>query len=147
METLASSCCGTGLLASSLTYWFWSSPKADFQNQELAAEVEDTPLPEHVPSAMEEQIADAERPEIHRSQPSALSSSVRLLEVLPDTLHEGIADLPLEAVSSEENRQINEPAENGSRLKRRCGQSRNIPDNYRRNGEQTGNGWSRMLWR
>ena len=99
------------LLASSLTYWFWSSPKADFQNQELAAEGEDTPLPEHVPSAMEEQIADAERPEIHRSQPSALSSSVRLLEVLPDTLHEGIADLPLEAVSSEENRQINEPAE------------------------------------
>ena len=99
------------LLASSLTYWFWSSPKADFQNQELAAEVEDTPLPEHVPSAMEEQIADAERPEIHRSQPSALSSSVRLLEVLPDTLHEGIADLPMEAVSAEENRQINEPAE------------------------------------
>jgi hypothetical protein len=26
------------LLVSSLTYWFWSSPEADFRNQELAVE-------------------------------------------------------------------------------------------------------------
>lgn len=37
------------LLVSSLTYWFWSSPEADFQNQQLAVEVKDTPLPENRP--------------------------------------------------------------------------------------------------
>lgn len=34
------------LLVSLLTYWFWSFPEADFQNQQLAVEVKDTPLPE-----------------------------------------------------------------------------------------------------
>lgn len=37
------------LLVSSLTYWFWSFPEADFQNQQLAVEVKDTPLPENRP--------------------------------------------------------------------------------------------------
>lgn len=34
------------LLVSSLTYWFWSSPEADFHNQKMAVEMEDTPLPD-----------------------------------------------------------------------------------------------------
>ena len=99
------------LLASALTYWFWSSPTADFQNQELAVEVEDTPLPEIVPNTMQDQLADVNTSENHRSQPSALSSSVRLLSLVPDTLHEEIADLALAAVPSEENQSVDEPTE------------------------------------
>jgi hypothetical protein len=44
------------LLVSSLTYWFWSFPQADFRNQELAVKVKDTPLPEYVP-LQEERMA------------------------------------------------------------------------------------------
>lgn len=47
------------LLVSSLTYWFWSSPQADFRNQELAVKVKDTPLPEYVP-LQEERMAETE---------------------------------------------------------------------------------------
>lgn len=97
------------LLASALTYWFWSSPTADFQNQELAVEVEDTPLPEIVPNTMQDQLADVNTSENHRSQPSALPSSVRLLSLVPDTLHEEIVDLA--AAPSEENQSVDEPTE------------------------------------
>lgn len=99
------------LLASSLTYWFWSSPEADFQNQKLAVEVEETPLPENIPYAMQEQLADAKKPEIPRPQPSVLPSSVRLREVASDTLHEERGDLPLGTVPSEEYQPIDKPEE------------------------------------
>lgn len=65
------------LLVSSLTYWFWSSPKADFQQQELAVEVEKTPLPDTEPVMAEEQIADAFELESRGGQPSVKPSSIR----------------------------------------------------------------------
>lgn len=100
------------LLASALTYWFWSSPKADFQNQKLAVVVEDTPLPENAPKELREQMADAKETEVYQSRPSVLPSSARLMEVVvSDTLHEEEADLPLEAVPSEVNQPKDEPEE------------------------------------
>lgn len=116
------------LLASSLTYWFWSSPKADFQNQRLAVEVEETPLPENIPSVMQEQLADAKKPVIHRPQPSVFPSSVRLREVVSDTLHEAMDDLLLEAVPSEENQPIDEPEEKAEQAHARQLQAQRTAD-------------------
>ena len=50
------------LLVSSLTYWFWSSPEADFRNQELAVEVKNTPLPAQT-SSLDEQVAEVKHAE------------------------------------------------------------------------------------
>lgn len=55
------------LLASSLTYWFWSSPEVDFHSQKLAVEVKDTPLPEKTyvrnPQPERESVQMTEKPE------------------------------------------------------------------------------------
>lgn len=63
------------LLVSSLTYWFWSSPEADFRNQELAVEVEDTPLPAQT-LLQEEQVAEVKQAESFQKEPVALLANV-----------------------------------------------------------------------
>lgn len=63
------------LLVSSLTYWFWSSPEADFRNQKLAAEVEDTPLPAQT-LLQEEQVAEVKQAESFQKEPVALLANV-----------------------------------------------------------------------
>lgn len=61
------------LLVSSLTYWFWSSPQADFRNQELAVKVKDTPLPEYIPF-QKEQVAEVKCTENLSKKSSSLAN-------------------------------------------------------------------------
>lgn len=63
------------LLVSSLTYWFWSSPEADFRNQELAVEVKNTPLPAQT-SSLDEQVAEVKHAEPFQKEPVALLANV-----------------------------------------------------------------------
>lgn len=67
------------LLVSSLTYWFWSSPEADFQNQQLAVEVKDTPLPENRP--IQDQVtAEVAMPETAEPEMKLIASTDVVLE-------------------------------------------------------------------
>lgn len=67
------------LLVSSLTYWFWSSPEADFQNQQLAVEVKDTPLPENRP--IQDQVtAEVAMPETAEPEMKLTASTDVVLE-------------------------------------------------------------------
>lgn len=67
------------LLVSSLTYWFWSSPQADFRNQELAVKVKDTPLPEYVP-LQEERMAETELVETSSEKSVSLLAHTPLIQ-------------------------------------------------------------------
>lgn len=83
------------LLASSLTYWFWSFPKADFP-QQLAVEVDNMPLPETESMLAEEQLADAFGLEIGGDQPSVQPTSIRTASPssLPKRVGEDVERMP-----------------------------------------------------
>lgn len=93
------------LLVSSLTYWFWSSPKADFEQQELAIEMEKTPLPGKEPVYAEEQIADAYRHETDEVQPLVQPASRRMevVEEEKERVPEEVGALSEEAIPAVEN--------------------------------------------
>ncbi len=125
------------LLVSSLTYWFWSSPEADFQQQELAVEVGNTPLPETEPVRVEERIADAFGLENGGEQPSVQPVSIRAVPSasLRRSVEEEVGRIPetvdllsVESVPSVENGHPAEAIEEGpeqSRTTVQATQSRN----------------------
>lgn len=107
------------LLASSLTYWFWSSPKADFRNQKMAADMLDTPLPEKETSLLQEQIAKAENPVAEKSEtenlrgvsPRSMTAVAALAlreEMRPDTILSEETIVDDIKINSEEERELKE---------------------------------------
>ena len=134
---VAAAAAGVVLFVSSLTYWFWSSPKADFQQQELAVEVEKTPLPETEPVRVEEQIADALGLESSGEQPSVQPVSIHTVPAASlrrsvgeevERMPEAVDLLSVEAVPAVDNGQPAEAIEEEpeqSRTTVQTAQSRN----------------------
>ena len=101
------------LLVSSLTYWFWSSPEADFRNQELAVEVKNTPLPAQT-SSLDEQVAEVKHAEPFQKEPVALLANVsskrsagevpeEIVEVNPASVALAEQEEPIESVEEKES--------------------------------------------
>lgn len=119
------------LLVSSLTYWFWSSPEADFQNQQLAVEVKDTPLPENRP--IQDQVT-AEVAMPGKSEPEmkltastdvALEQAVRKVSVEEEKTDEVIVEEPEKEESKTiKNETLTETADTQVQQKKRLRASR-----------------------
>lgn len=101
------------LLVSSLTYWFWSSPEADFRNQELAVEVKNTPLPAQT-SSLDEQVAEVKHAEPFQKEPVALLANVsskrsagevpeEIVEVDPASVALAEQEEPIESIEEKES--------------------------------------------
>ena len=119
------------LLVSSLTYWFWSSPEADFRNQELAVEVEDTPLPAQTPS-LDEQVAEVKHAESFQKEPVALLANVsskksagevpeEIVEVAPASVALAEQEAPIESVEEEKavkQQEVSRSAERSRKVKK-----------------------------
>lgn len=119
------------LLVSSLTYWFWSSPEADFRNQELAVEVEDTPLPAQTPS-LDEQVAEVKHAESFQKEPVALLANVsskksagevpeEIVEVAPASVALAEREAPIESVEEEKavkQQEVSRSAERSRKVKK-----------------------------
>lgn len=101
------------LLVSSLTYWFWSSPEADFRNQELAVEVKNTPLPAQT-SSLDEQVAEVKHAEPFQKESVALLANVsskrsagevpeEIVEVDPASVALAEQEEPIESVEEKES--------------------------------------------
>lgn len=117
------------LLVSSLTYWFWSSPEADFRNQKLAAEVEDTPLPAQT-LLQEEQVAEVKQAESFQKEPVALLANVsstksagnvsdEIIEPVSASLAE--QEAPIESIEEEkavEQQEVSRSAERSRQVKK-----------------------------
>ena len=117
------------LLVSSLTYWFWSSPEADFRNQKLAAEVEDTPLPAQT-LLQEEQVAEVKQAESFQQEPVALLANVsskksagnvsdEIIEPVSASLAE--QEAPIESIEEEkavEQQEVSRSAERSRQVKK-----------------------------
>lgn len=119
------------LLVSSLTYWFWSSPEADFQNQQLAVEVKDTPLPENCP--IQDQVT-AEVAMPGKSEPEmkltastdvVLEQAVRKVSVEEEKTDEVIVEEPEKEESKTiKNETLTETADTQVQQKKRLRASR-----------------------
>lgn len=119
------------LLVSSLTYWFWSSPEADFQNQQLAVEVKDTPLPENRP--IQDQVT-AEVAMPGKSEPEmkltastdvVLEQAVRKVSVEEEKTDEVIVEEPEKEESKTiKNEMLTETADTQVQQKKRLRASR-----------------------
>lgn len=119
------------LLVSSLTYWFWSSPEADFQNQQLAVEVKDTPLPENRP--IQDQVT-AEVAMPGKSEPEmkltastdvVLEQAVRKMSVEEEKTDEVIVEEPEKEESKTiKNEMLTETADTQVQQKKRLRASR-----------------------
>lgn len=119
------------LLVSSLTYWFWSSPEADFQNQQLAVEVKDTPLPENRP--IQDQVT-AEVAMPGKSEPEmkltastdvVLEQAVRKVSVEEEKTDEVIVEEPEKEESKTiKNETLTETADTQVQQKKRLRASR-----------------------
>lgn len=119
------------LLVSSLTYWFWSSPEADFQNQQLAVEVKDTPLPENRP--IQDQVT-AEVAMLGKSEPEmkltastdvVLEQAVRKVSVEEEKTDEVIVEEPEKEESKTiKNETLTETADTQVQQKKRLRASR-----------------------
>jgi hypothetical protein len=119
------------LLVSSLTYWFWSSPEADFQNQQLAVEVKDTPLPENRP--IQDQVtADVAMPgksepemKLTASTDVVLEQAVRKVSVEEEKTDEVIVEEPEKEESKTiKNEMLTETADTQVQQKKRLRASR-----------------------
>lgn len=102
------------LLVSSLTYWFWSSPEADFRNQELAIEVKDTPLPGYTPH-QDKSVAEVKHVETSLKESASLSSNVPFKKFAKIRQDETIGVMPASAPSIEVEEQ-NEDVENETNI-------------------------------
>lgn len=119
------------LLVSSFTYWFWSSPEADFQNQQLAVEVKDTPLPENRP--IQDQVT-AEVAMPGKSEPEmkltastdvVLEQAVRKVSVEEEKTDEVIVEEPEKEESKTiKNETLTETADTQVQQKKRLRASR-----------------------
>lgn len=119
------------LLVSSLTYWFWSSPEADFQNQQLAVEVKDTLLPENRP--IQDQVT-AEVAMPGKSEPEmkltastdvVLEQAVRKVSVEEEKTDEVIVEEPEKEESKTiKNETLTETADTQVQQKKRLRASR-----------------------
>lgn len=119
------------LLVSSLTYWFWSSPEVDFQNQQLAVEVKDTPLPENRP--IQDQVT-AEVAMPGKSEPEmkltastdvVLEQAVRKVSVEEEKTDEVIVEEPEKEESKTiKNETLTETADTQVQQKKRLRASR-----------------------
>lgn len=119
------------LLVSSLAYWFWSSPEADFQNQQLAVEVKDTPLPENRP--IQDQVT-AEVAMPGKSEPEmkltastdvVLEQAVRKVSVEEEKTDEVIVEEPEKEESKTiKNETLTETADTQVQQKKRLRASR-----------------------
>lgn len=119
------------LLVSSLTYWFCSSPEADFQNQQLAVEVKDTPLPENRP--IQDQVT-AEVAMPGKSEPEmkltastdvVLEQAVRKVSVEEEKTDEVIVEEPEKEESKTiKNETLTETADTQVQQKKRLRASR-----------------------
>lgn len=119
------------LLVSSLTYWFWSSLEADFQNQQLAVEVKDTPLPENRP--IQDQVT-AEVAMPGKSEPEmkltastdvVLEQAVRKVSVEEEKTDEVIVEEPEKEESKTiKNETLTETADTQVQQKKRLRASR-----------------------
>lgn len=119
------------LLVSSLTYWFWSSPEADYQNQQLAVEVKDTPLPENRP--IQDQVT-AEVAMPGKSEPEmkltastdvVLEQAVRKVSVEEEKTDEVIVEEPEKEESKTiKNETLTETADTQVQQKKRLRASR-----------------------
>lgn len=119
------------LLVSSLTYRFWSSPEADFQNQQLAVEVKDTPLPENRP--IQDQVT-AEVAMPGKSEPEmkltastdvVLEQAVRKVSVEEEKTDEVIVEEPEKEESKTiKNETLTETADTQVQQKKRLRASR-----------------------
>ena len=119
------------LLVSSLTYWFWSSPEADFRNQELAVEVKNTPLPAQT-SSLDEQVAEVKHAEPFQKEPVALLANVsskksagevpeEIVEVAPASVALAEQEAPIESVKKEKavkQQEVSRSAERSRQVKR-----------------------------
>lgn len=119
------------LLVSSLTYWFWSSPEADFQNQQLAVEVKDTPLPENRP--IQDQVtAEVAMPgkselemKLTASTDVVLEQAVRKVSVEEEKTDEVIVEEPEKEESKTiKNEMLTETADTQVQQKKRLRASR-----------------------
>jgi len=119
------------LLVSSLTYWFWSSPEADFQNQQLAVEVKDTPLPENRP--IQDQVtAEVAMPgksesemKLTASTDVVLEQAVRKVSVEEEKTDEVIVEEPEKEESKTiKNETLTETADTQVQQKKRLRASR-----------------------
>lgn len=119
------------LLVSSLTYWFWSSPEADFQNQQLAVEVKDTPLPENRPiqDQVTAEVAMPGKPEpemkLTASTDVVLEQAVRKVSVEEEKTDEVIVEEPEKEESKTiKNETLTETADTQVQQKKRLRASR-----------------------
>lgn len=119
------------LLVSSLTYWFWSSPEADFQNQQLAVEVKDTPLPENRPiqDQVTAEVAMPEKAEpemkLTASTDVVLEQAVRKVSVEEEKTDEVIVEEPEKEESKTiKNETLTETADTQVQQKKRLRASR-----------------------
>lgn len=117
------------LLVSSLTYWFWSSPEADFRNQELAVEVKNTPLPAQT-SSLDEQVAEVKHAEPFQKEPVALLANVsskksagnvsdEIIEPISASLAE--QEAPIESIEEEKavkQQEVSRSAERSRQVKK-----------------------------
>lgn len=118
------------LLVSSLTYWFWSSPEADFQNQQLAVEVKDTPLPENRP--IQDQVTAVAMPgksepemKLTASTDVVLEQAVRKVSVEEEKTDEVIVEEPEKEESKTiKNETLTETADTQVQQKKRLRASR-----------------------
>lgn len=132
------------LLVSSLTYWFWSSPEADFQNQQLAVEVKDTPLPENRP--IQDQVtAEVAMPE--KAEPEmkftastdvVLEQAVQNVSVEEEKTDEVIVEKPEKEESKTiKNGMLTETADTQVQQKKRLRASREADrERMRQNAEE-----------
>ncbi|CDD52335.1 putative uncharacterized protein [Bacteroides sp. CAG:875] len=119
------------LLVSSLTYWFWSSPEADFQNQQLAVEVKDTPLPENRP-IQDQETAEVAMPgksepemKLTASTDVVLEQAVRKVSVEEEKTDEVIVEEPEKEESKTiKNETLTETADTQVQQKKRLRASR-----------------------
>lgn len=117
------------LLVSSLTYWFWSSPEADFRNQELAVEVKDTPLPAQT-SLQEEQVAEVKHTESFQKEPVAFLANVspkKSAGSMPEEITEPVSaslveqEAPVESIEEEKavkQQEVSRSAERSRQVKK-----------------------------
>lgn len=119
------------LLVSSLTYWFWSSPEADFRNQELAVEVKNTPLPAQT-SSLDEQVAEVKHAEPFQKEPVSLLANVsskrsagevpeEIVEVAPASVALAEQEAPIESVEEEKavkQQEVSRSAERSRKVKK-----------------------------
>lgn len=108
METVAGSSGSAGLAGVFPDVLVWSSPEADFRNQELAVEVKNTPLPAQT-SSLDEQVAEVKHAEPFQKEPVALLANVsskksagevpeEIVEVAPASVALAEQEAPIESV-------------------------------------------------